>query len=728
MFAFFNRRRPAPPLERLSPPPPELHYYASLADLLAPRYLLKRQLRNDSIAHELLADTADGRQVVVHCLPPNWSDPELHRRMRRELEILTRLEHPGIVRVLEFDCRDEWFWWIRPWINARRLRKCLNEGPIAVAQAVVWLIQIHEALEWGHRLGVVHRDLTPEAIWVDETRIWLTNFGSLPRFDHRVNYSCAEPLGSPHYMPPEVITGASPTPANDYYALGAIAYHMLSGRPVFEADDVMAVLMKIMTEPPPRLDGELPPALIEMVDGLLAKDPGKRLSNADTVRALLSDRRPAATPVSEEMSEFLGQMQQEARCVTSDSEFTLDAARALEKLQAFQFTEGHVFVLALVAAGQALDCTRLEVTGTTRKLTLSYHQCKLTRPQLENLWSYAFSRDHRGLSHLSLGLAGALRQPKSSFTLTSGEWTFTCKQLEQPRLQRTILRHDLSLTIEAEFAALEGQFRYAPIPVIWNGKPVPPRPQPNRPDLDGFGFHFAPGDRPEWTAVVDGMAFPLPARDEPSGRVIVWGPLQIDLSYRRLVQDKSHSALLEQLHQAVDQAICDLALDADVNLPEDHYRYALGLWQKQSRSDLVLALDRKILRQAQSSRLLKECVHRLQSLSDPPLEYWVLFTHRQFLPPEWNWKSIQQVAARAFTDSQAALQWQLAVWLDWRTHQPDLEQIETLLHEIRRLRLPPTEYEQALCARLPGDLSDELRERWHDLFPRDWLDCRAALK
>lgn len=734
MFGFFRRRSPS---EASTPLPPELDsYFGPLARLLAPRYFLKRRLSQGYRQEELLAVNPAGQQFVITCISPQRSDPELHRRLQREMAVASRLSHPRILPIVEYDCREDWFWWVRPWHEGQPLSQRLVAGPLELGQAVAWIGQIHDALDSAHSLGIVHRNLTPDTIWVNNQELWLSDFCDPFLFQRDVAFVGSANLPTPHYAAPEVITGAPTEPATDYFSLGAIAYHMLSGRTIFEGDP-MAVIMKLLTESPPPLSPELPPALVELVASLLERDPAKRMCKPDGVRSLLSARRPALTSASEEMSQLLDHLQEEAQRVSSDSQFTLDAARALEKLRNFQFAEGYAFVVALVAAGQAMGCSRIDLTSTPGKLTVTYQNLQLDRPQLDNLWSYAFSRDYRGLSHLALGLAGALSHARARLTVTSGKWSFSCNHLDTPRLQRGLLAHDLSLTLEAElgeklhFQLLADKFRHAPVPITCNGTALPAALQPNRPEFDGFALHFAASNVPDWWAVVDGIAFALPVGDGPSGRVVVWGELQVDLSYRGLVQNPALSSMLERLRLAVDQAIFDLALDEEFLTHPKHFRYALDKWREQSRDDLVLAFDRKTLRQAalgHRPQWLAESRRRLEEMCEPPLEYWRLLTHQQHLSREWQWGKIERIAARAFEDAVAALRWKLEVWLQWGTHQPDLEQQESLLHELRRLRLPPEGYEPAWREALPADLSEERRRRWHDLFPRDWLDCRAVLR
>ena len=209
-----------------------------------------------------------------------------------------RLQHPGIVAVLDAGVEGPLGWLAMEPVPGGALvrytepRRLLPE-PLAlrVAEALA------AALAHAHRLGVVHRDLKPANVlvhWPGDI-VKLADFG-LARESGATPTATGLMLGSPGYMAPELLAGSLPTPASDFYALGATLFQLLAGRLPHEADSLGELLRRVAAEPAPdlrTLRPELPAPLAALVGQLLDKRAARRPSDGDALARSLRDLRAA---------------------------------------------------------------------------------------------------------------------------------------------------------------------------------------------------------------------------------------------------------------------------------------------------------------------------------------------------------------------------------------------------------------------------------------------------
>lgn len=740
MFSIF-RRRPPPVVET----PLHLERWQELAHLIAPHYQLERELSSRHDTVHLLGTGRGGEKVVVTCVAPGYLDAGRRQRCLRDLEICLQLPpHPAIVPVLRTGSQGDWTWWVHPWIEGESLHRRLNLGPVDLAQAMRWIGDIAEALEFIHCQNITHGALSPRVLWLGKDRLRLSGLG-IPRPDYQQTRAGSGPdLGDPNYLSPEAITGGTMGPSTDLYALGVVAYEMLTGKRPFESPDVIQTLLKTMTEahrPITELRPELPNSVDSMVDRLLAKEAAQRVAPDVDLLNLIGTVRPNS-PHSQEMSQFLSQLEVEGDRVSEHSTFTLDAAQALHKLKNFQFEEPGAFLSALAAAAQDLGCSRLEVSDGPAKLTLKYHGVRLSRLQLENLWSYAFSTESPGLRHLALGLAGALGQPGASFTVSSDGLTFSTAQLQAPGLKSSN-NGDLSVTIRSKSLPFElDKFAYSQLEVRRQGALISQTLQPNRPPFQVGSKHYAvyvdPLANAERLAVVDGMCFTLPPGRPSVGRLVIWGPLQIDLSYQRLVRNELYIQVLNASQDSLDQAMKEFALLPQVpDNSEAQYRYAVSLWDKDSDHAQLSRFYAKILEQAAHlppytmahSGLTWEAWAWIRKQPNKPQVYWKLFTRRAFLLRQSvDWAEVVEAEEHC---EEANLPWQLQVWLHWGLVRPQASQVEPLLRSIHQQSLP-SHQDDALSTALRGgylaDRSAHELQTWVELLGPNWpLTCAEIL-
>ncbi len=226
--------------------------------------------------------------------------PEVVARFEREAIAASRVDHPNVVAATDFGKLEAGgFYLVLEFVEGRSLRALLDaEGALAPDRAARIAVQIASALAEAHAQGIVHRDLKPDNVMLVERpenpeHVKVLDFGiakvaasdlagqpALTRF--------GSVFGTPEYMSPEQAMGTAVDHRADLYALGILLHEMLAGETPFHDDDLMAVLARQMTAPPPPLPPSVPPALRAVVDQLLAKRPEERPPNADAVVAGLA--------------------------------------------------------------------------------------------------------------------------------------------------------------------------------------------------------------------------------------------------------------------------------------------------------------------------------------------------------------------------------------------------------------------------------------------------------
>ncbi len=232
-----------------------------------------------------------GRESAIKVLRDEYSrDKDYIARFQREARAAAKLNHPNIVQVYEVGC-DEQHFISQELVNGKNLKEVLNEsGPLGSEQAIEVLVAVASALEAASDVGIIHRDVKPENIMRSEKGIIkVADFG-LARLSSDGEASRAGltqagiTLGTPRYMSPEQVQGKVADVRSDLYALGVTMYHLLSGRPPFEADDPLALAVLHLHETPEPLDrtrgqDDIPEWMIAIVAKLMSKVPADRFQS-----------------------------------------------------------------------------------------------------------------------------------------------------------------------------------------------------------------------------------------------------------------------------------------------------------------------------------------------------------------------------------------------------------------------------------------------------------------
>jgi serine/threonine-protein kinase len=264
------------------------------------RYKLLRRIGSGGMADVWLAEDPHlQRRVALKVLHRRFAqDREFVERFRREAEAAAGLSHPNIVAVFDRGDVDGTYYIAMQLLEGRSLKELIDRG-LTPEQSVALIRQVLEAAGFAHRHGVVHRDLKPQNVLVDDDGVaTVTDFG-IARAGASEITQAGSVMGTPHYLSPEQAQGQAVTAVSDLYSIGVILYEALAGRVPFEADSAVAIAMKQVSHTPQRpssINPNVSPALDAVVMRALEKDPGQRFQSAEAFIAALDAaiRDPAA--------------------------------------------------------------------------------------------------------------------------------------------------------------------------------------------------------------------------------------------------------------------------------------------------------------------------------------------------------------------------------------------------------------------------------------------------
>ncbi len=219
------------------------------------------------------------------------SDPDARTRFRREAQLVARLQHPGIVSVFDYGTLpDGAAFLVMEYVRGRDLRAVLRaDGPMAPDRVTRLLRAIAAPVEAAHALGVLHRDLKPENILLPDGDVGakvldfgvaklLGSDGTAP--ENETLTLAGQPIGTPAYMAPEQLAGASVSTRTDVFALGAIAYELLTGTPPFGRGPLVEIATRHRTGPGPIEREDVSPTMAEAITRALSVDAAVRPASA----------------------------------------------------------------------------------------------------------------------------------------------------------------------------------------------------------------------------------------------------------------------------------------------------------------------------------------------------------------------------------------------------------------------------------------------------------------
>jgi eukaryotic-like serine/threonine-protein kinase len=252
-------------------------------------------------------DTRLSRDVAIKTLPDALvADPERVARFEREAQLLAALNHPHIDGIYGLEDAGGSRVLVLEFVDGESLAQRLTSGRIPVDEALGIARQIIDALEAAHEKGIVHRDLKPANIMLAaDGRVKVLDFGLAKRFPEQGRSGTLPDLdltasgmvvGTPSYLPPEVLRGEPADARSDIWALGVVLYEMASGKLPFDGSTFGELQEAILGGAPTPLSGRVPIGIQAVIGRCLAKDPSHRYRQASEARAAIEALIGASSP------------------------------------------------------------------------------------------------------------------------------------------------------------------------------------------------------------------------------------------------------------------------------------------------------------------------------------------------------------------------------------------------------------------------------------------------
>ncbi|MDQ2981768.1 MAG: protein kinase [Actinomycetota bacterium] len=267
-----------------------------VGELIAGRYELEELVGTGGMssvyrAHDRLLE----RHVAIKVLHEQFTgDGDYVERFRREARAVAQLSHPNIVTVIDRGEQDDRQFIVFEYVDGENLKALLErEGPLPEREAIGFALQIARALGFAHGQGLVHRDVKPQNVLLnDGGQAKVTDFGIARSLDVQGGLTqTGTVMGTSDYIAPEQARGSRVDAQSDVYSLGAVLYELLTGEVPFPGDNFVAVAMQHINQPPPSVRErrpELSPCVDAAIRRAMAKEPRDRFRSMDALCAELS--------------------------------------------------------------------------------------------------------------------------------------------------------------------------------------------------------------------------------------------------------------------------------------------------------------------------------------------------------------------------------------------------------------------------------------------------------
>ncbi len=232
------------------------------------------------------------RNVAIKVLPPHFlHDPNFLERFKREVEVISHLEHPHILPIYDYGEAEGVPYIAMRFLGGGSMAQMIRRGVPDLEELIRPMRQISQALDYAHMQGIIHRDLKPGNIMLDENgNAYLSDFGIARVMGSDLTGSAI--IGTPAYMSPEQANGLAIDGRSDIYSLGIVLFELITGREPYQAETPMALLLKHLNEPmPPARDFRdgVPDSVEHVLTRSTDKDPDNRYSSSGELSQAFED-------------------------------------------------------------------------------------------------------------------------------------------------------------------------------------------------------------------------------------------------------------------------------------------------------------------------------------------------------------------------------------------------------------------------------------------------------
>ena len=284
----------------------------SIRRAFRPEFRIERLLGRGGMSLVYLAHEVElNRSVALKVLPLQLAlGTDAAERFKREARIAASLDHPHIVPIHQIGSRSTFLWFTMKFVKGRSLVELIDHrGPLGLVECLSFVEQVAGALHYAHDRGVVHRDVKPANVMIDENGWALVcDFGVAKAFGAVPLTQTGGTMGTPSHMSPEQLYGQQLTGRTDQYSLAIMTYECLAGSPPFVGDSLGEVLRQHCLEPPPHLSAVRPEIPTHVSDALvkaMSKKPGERFDDVLDFVSALGGRRPGSAGARAYRSEVL---------------------------------------------------------------------------------------------------------------------------------------------------------------------------------------------------------------------------------------------------------------------------------------------------------------------------------------------------------------------------------------------------------------------------------------
>jgi serine/threonine-protein kinase len=259
--------------------------------IFSDRYEMVKHIARGGMAQVYLArDLLLDRPVALKVLFPELSvDRSFVERFRREAKAAANLSHPNIVSIYDWGQGDNTYYIVMEYVDGPTLSSLLKQGPLQPERAAAVAASVAAALDFAHRRGVIHRDVKPGNVLIDDrAQVKVADFGIARAVGTSEDLTqTGSVMGTATYFSPEQAQGYAVDPRSDVYSLGVVLYEMTTGKPPFTGDNPVAIAYKHVKEAPARpsaVNPAVPAGLEAIILKAMAKDPAARYQSAEEMR------------------------------------------------------------------------------------------------------------------------------------------------------------------------------------------------------------------------------------------------------------------------------------------------------------------------------------------------------------------------------------------------------------------------------------------------------------